>query len=96
MSTKKKVQNVQDREYIHPCEICNPQKEPICTEECQQVCPFTKNYRGRDQMTKCPVCGSKAKRIVEKITPEYITGYIECKNEACKDRQAGFVKITIK
>lgn len=27
---------------IHPCEACNPETNPTCTEECREVCPLTK------------------------------------------------------
>lgn len=28
-----------------PCEICDPWNNPLCTMECQEVCPFTKSYK---------------------------------------------------
>ena len=28
-----------------PCEVCKPDIKPLCTEECQMVCPLTKEYR---------------------------------------------------
>jgi hypothetical protein len=30
-----------------PCEICNPRRNPLCTLECQEVCPMTKRYKNR-------------------------------------------------
>jgi|GEM_PF-4718405 len=30
---------------LSPCEICYPAVNPICTNECQEVCPLTSNYQ---------------------------------------------------
>lgn len=30
-----------------PCEDCNPMNNPLCTTECQEVCPECKNYKPR-------------------------------------------------
>lgn len=31
-----------------PCEDCNPMNEPLCTVECQEVCPECKNYKSAE------------------------------------------------
>jgi len=33
-------------ELRSPCEECDPMNNPVCTKECQDVCPKCKNYRG--------------------------------------------------
>jgi len=62
-----------------PCEICDPKVAPVCTKECQAVCPETDTVGD-----KCEICGS-VDRLSAVICKPVANSEFVAKATLCRD-----------